>query len=394
MEKEIKKEEIKEVKKKSSIDFKKYRHLRVLGVSLITITMFLLLAVSIILVLRVSPQLQKLLLNNNVEEQQEEENTPVLNITDEENVVINVVQRSSESVVSIAVTTLSLKQGEGVVDSVNNIGTGFIVDSNGIIITNQHVVSDINASYAVITQDGKEYDVVEIVRDDNNDIAVLKIDAKDLKSIELGDSDNLLAGQTVIAIGTPLGEYAGSVTTGVISGLNRSVKTSSGWFGSTSKTYENVIQTDAAVNPGNSGGPLINTEGKVIGVNFATSSGADNISFALPINVVKQRLEEYRTYGKFIRPYIGISYQMISSYEALYYRDVVAGALVVSTDPQGPAAKAGIVRGDIITEINGEKVENSFASLVQSFKVDEEVEIEVWNGGETRTVKVVLEEAD
>lgn len=394
MEKEIKKEEIKEVKKKYSIDFKKYRHLRVLGVSLITITMFLLLAVSIILVLRVSPQLQQLLLNNNVEEQQEEENTPVLNITDEENVVINVVQKSSESVVSIAVTTLSLKQGEGVVDSVNNIGTGFIVDSNGIIITNQHVVSDINASYAVITQDGKEYDVVEIVRDDNNDIAVLKIDAKDLKSIELGDSDNLLAGQTVIAIGTPLGEYAGSVTTGVISGLNRSVKTSSGWFGSTSKTYENVIQTDAAVNPGNSGGPLINTEGKVIGVNFATSSGADNISFALPINVVKQRLEEYRTYGKFIRPYIGISYQMISSYEALYYRDVVAGALVVSTDPQGPAAKAGIVRGDIITEINGEKVENSFASLVQSFKVDEEVEIEVWNGGETRTVKVVLEEAD
>lgn len=394
MEKEIKKEEIKEVKKKSSIDFKKYRHLRVLGVSLITITMFLLLAVSIILVLRVSPQLQKLLLNNNVEEQQEEENTPVLNITDEENVVINVVQRSSESVVSIAVTTLSLKQGEGVVDSVNNIGSGFIVDSNGIIITNQHVVSDINASYTVITEEGKEYDVVEIVRDDNNDIAVLKIDAKDLKSIELGDSDNLLAGQTVIAIGTPLGEYAGSVTTGVISGLNRSVKTSSGWFGSTSKTYENVIQTDAAVNPGNSGGPLINTEGKVIGVNFATSSGADNISFALPINVVKQRLEEYRTYGKFIRPYIGISYQMISSYEALYYRDVVAGALVVSTDPQGPAAKAGIVRGDIITKINGEKVENSFASLVQSFKVGEEVEIEVWNGGETRTVKVVLEEAD
>jgi serine protease Do len=394
MEKEINKEEKKEIKKKISMDFKKYRHLRVLGVSLITITMFLLLAVSFILILRVSPQLQQLLLNNKVEEQQEEEKKPILNITEEENVVINVVQRSSESVVSIAVTTLSLKQGEGVVDTVNNIGTGFIVDSNGIIITNQHVVSDMNASYAVITQDGKEYDVVEIVRDDNNDIAVLKIDAKDLKAIELGDSDTLLAGQTVIAIGTPLGEYAGSVTTGVISGLNRSVKTSSGWFGSTSKTYENVIQTDAAVNPGNSGGPLISTEGKVIGVNFATSSGADNISFALPINVVKQRLEEYRTYGKFIRPYIGISYQMISSYEALYYRDVVAGALVVSTDPQGPAAKAGIVRGDIITKINGQEVENSFASLVQSFKVDEEVEIEIWNGGESRTVKVILEEAD
>lgn len=392
----MEKEEKKEVKKKYTLNFDKYKHLRVLGVSIVVITMFLLLSVCIILVLRVSPQLQDLLLSSEsrVEQGSDDSKSPTINVTDDENVVINVVKESSESVVSIAVASVTLRQGEGIVDTVNNIGTGFIVDSNGIIITNQHVVSDSSTNYIVITNEGKEYSVVEIVRDDSNDIAVLKIDAKDLKAIELGDSENLLVGQTVIAIGTPLGEYAGSVTTGVISGLNRSVKTSSGWFGSTSKTYENVIQTDAAVNPGNSGGPLISTEGKVVGVNFATSSGADNISFALPINVVKQRLDEYRTYGKFIKPYIGISYQMISSYQALYYRDVVAGALVVNTDPTGPAAKAGIVRGDIITKINGEEVENSFASLIQTFKVGEEIELEVWNSDESREVKVVLSEAD
>jgi len=391
MEKEIKKNVVKE-KKPLSFGADRYKHMRAFGISIVILTMLLLLSVSMMIITLASPELRDILFEDS--KVQESSEKPKLTITDEENVVINVVQQSQESVVSIAVAQLSLEQGEGIVDSVNNIGTGFIVDSNGIIITNQHVVSDTSATYVIITSDGKEHEVAEILRDDSNDIAVLKIDASDLKPIELGDSDNLLVGQTVIAIGTPLGEYAGSVTTGVISGLSRSVTTSSGWFGSTTKVYENVIQTDAAVNPGNSGGPLISTEGKVVGVNFATSSGADNISFALPINIVKQRLTEYRTYGKFIKPYIGISYQMISAYEALYYKDVVAGALVASTDPQGPAAKAGIVRGEIITKINGKSVENSFSSLIQSFKVGEEIEVEVWNEGNTRTVKVTLVEAE
>ncbi len=390
----MEKTEIKEKKGKYTLSFDNYKHLRVFGLSLVIITMLLFFSVSVLLILRISPALQDILLFGNdqkVENNQEKDVS--ITVTQEENVVINVVKNSTESVVSVAVSQLSLQRGEGLVDSVSKIGTGFVVDSNGIIITNQHVVSDSTAAYVVITSDGKEHSVVEILRDDSNDIAILKVDAKDLKAIELGDSSNLLVGQTVIAIGTPLGEYAGSVTTGVISGLSRSVTTSSGWFGSTTKVYEDVIQTDAAVNPGNSGGPLISTEGKVVGVNFATSAGADNISFALPINVVKERLEEYRTYGKFIKPYIGISYQMISEYEALYYTDVVAGALVVNTDPVGPAAKAGIERGDIITTINGKKIANSFASLVQSFDVGEEISLELWNAGATRTVKVVLEEA-
>jgi len=135
---------------------------------------------------------------------------------------------------------------------------------------------------------------------------LIKVDATDLSPIDFGDSENIVVGQTVIAIGTPLGDYAGTVTTGVISGLERSVTTGASWFGETSKDYENVIQTDAAVNPGNSGGPLLNTMGEVIGINFATTTNADNISFALPINVVKNRVEEYITYGKFIKPYLGL----------------------------------------------------------------------------------------
>ncbi|HQJ73694.1 MAG TPA: trypsin-like peptidase domain-containing protein [Candidatus Dojkabacteria bacterium] len=367
------------------------RHFRVFGFALIFLGIIICVLLAIIFFTKYFEFTQK---ETEIETGTNSQPTPVITVTDDENVVINVVKQSTPSVVSIAISQVTLKRGQGLVDEVSNIGTGFVVDPNGIIVTNQHVVSDTTAKYKVITSDGVEYETVEILRDDGNDVALLKIDAKNLKALKLGDSDNLAVGQTVIAIGTPLGEYAGSVTTGVISGLGRSVTASSGWFGSTTKVYENVIQTDAAVNPGNSGGPLINTQGEVIGINFATTANADNISFALPINVVKQRLEEYRTYGKFIKPYIGISYQMISEYEALYYTDVVAGALVMNVDPNGPAAKADIKRGDIITKVNEKELEQSLAYEIQSHKVGEEITLEVWREGKTFTVKVTLAQAE
>lgn len=382
-------EKIEETKKEEKVLKKRLniKHFRIFGLGLALMGIL----VCILLVSLFVSKYLTLIENGQVEDGP---NTPTITVTQDENVVINVVKDSSPSVVSIAISQVTLKRGEGLVDEVNNIGTGFIVDPNGIIVTNQHVVSDTLATYKVITSEGDEYEIVEIVRDDSNDIAIIKIDATQLPVLSLGDSDALVVGQSVIAIGTPLGEYAGSVTTGVISGLNRSVTTSSGWFGSTTKTYENVIQTDAAVNSGNSGGPLINTEGKVIGINFATTSNADNISFALPINTVKQRLEEYRTYGKFIKPYIGISYQMISEYQALYYTDVVPGALVMNVDPQGPASEIDIQRGDIITKVNDKEVEQSFAYIVQSFKVGDEITLELWRDGEIKSVKVTLTEAD
>lgn len=368
----------------------KLKHFRVFGFALV----FLGIIVCILLAVIFSIKYFEFNQNNKEDNAKNTEPLPIVTVTDDEDKIINVVKQSTPSVVSIAISQVTLKRGQGLVDEVSNIGTGFIVDPNGIIVTNQHVVSDTTAKYKVITNDGTEYEAVEILRDDGNDIAVLKIDAKSLKALELGNSDNLSVGQTVIAIGTPLGEYAGSVTTGVISGVGRSVTASSGWFDSTTKVYENVIQTDAAVNPGNSGGPLINTQGKVIGINFATTANADNISFALPINIIKQRLEEYRTYGKFIKPYIGISYQMISEYEALYYTDVVPGALIMNVDPNGPASKVDIKRGDIITKVNGKELSQSLAYEVQSHKVGEEISLEVWREGKTSTVKITLAQAE
>lgn len=318
--------------------------------------------------------------------------TPTVVLTSDENNTVNVVKNAQPSVVSIAVTTTSLSQS-GVVSTENNIGTGFVIDAGGWIVTNQHVVSDTTSAYMIITSDGTKYDVQSIARDDVYDIAILKIDAKDLPVLTLGDSDAVVVGEDVIAIGTPLGEYAGSVTKGIISGLHRTVTTSSDWFGSTSKTYEDVLQTDAAVNPGNSGGPLLNGQGQVVGINFATTSGAENISFALPINKVKTRIEEYRTYGKFIKSYLGVSYQMISAAQASYYTNLVAGAYVVRVDSNSPASEGGIKKGDIITQFGGEAVTDSLSLLIQKHKAGEKVEVKVYREGAEKTLKVTLTEA-
>jgi serine protease Do len=318
--------------------------------------------------------------------------TQTTTIEDEENVVIDIVKKSQDSVVSVAVKQVKLDPDKGVVDQSTNIGTGFVVDKNGLVITNQHVVAN-NADYKIITKSGKEYDVEKILVDNVNDIALLKVSATDLVPLALGDSDSLEVGQLAVAIGTPLGEYAGTVTSGIVSGLNRTVETSGGFLGSTSKTYYEVIQTDAAINPGNSGGPLINSRNEVIGVNFATTSGADNISFALPVNVVKKRLDEYMKFGKFIMPYMGVEYQMITQSMTLYYKDVVPGALIVRVVPDSPAAKAGVVSGDIITKINGKALEKSLPTVVQGFKVGDKLELEVYRAGKTVKLTVTLGEA-
>lgn len=315
-------------------------------------------------------------------------------VSESEANTIKIVGDSQASVVSIAISTLSVSKTEGVVDNSNSIGTGFIIDSSGLILTNQHVVSSDKAVYQVITNDEKKYDVVEIIKDDVNDIALIKIDAKDLTPIKLGNSDILAVGQKVLAIGTPLGKYAGSATEGIISGLDRTVTASSDWSGFTSKTYEDVIQTDAAVNPGNSGGPLINSQGEVIGINFATTSGADNISFAIPINKVKERVEEYKTYGKFIKPYMGISYEMFYEYDLLYYTNIVPGALIRGLDTTGPAYNAGIRRGDIVTKFGGESVNIALINLIQKHKVGESVKVEIYRNGSTKNFDVVLGEVE
>ena len=393
-EKKVSEKKVVEKKKKSNFGFGKYFYVA-LGLFLIMIFNTFIVFATGYLFLQYSPEAREQFLSLlEFEDSLVEERRIV--VTEAENNVINVVEEAGHSVVSIAISTLSLSPERGLVDQQRNIGTGFIVDSDGIIVTNQHVVSDVTADYKIVTQEGEECDVVEILRDDLNDIAIIRVDTKgrELPALSLGNSDALLVGQDVIAIGTPLGRFAGSATRGIISGLNRSVTAGVNWFGSTARTYEDVIQTDAAVNPGNSGGPLLNLQGEVIGINFATTADADNISFAIPINKVRNRLDEYRTFGKFIRPYLGITYQMISEFEAFYYTDVVPGALVLRVDPTSPAYEAGLQRGDILTQFGDIEVDRFFGDIIQEFGVGEEVEVEIFRDGETQILTVVLGEMD
>ncbi|HEY9584913.1 MAG TPA: trypsin-like peptidase domain-containing protein [Candidatus Paceibacterota bacterium] len=169
-------------------------------------------------------------------------------------------------------------------------GTGFFVTSNGFIVTNKHVVADQNASYVAFMPDSTKQDVIVIYRDPVSDVAVLKVPGTNYKPIALGDSGKTKLGQTVIAVGNALGELNNTVSIGIISGLNRSITASDKGSGTT-ETLTGVIQTDAAINPGNSGGPLVNLDGEAIGVNVATVTSGSNISFSIPINVIKEALK-------------------------------------------------------------------------------------------------------
>jgi len=338
-------------------------------------------------------------------------------VVTEESVVIDVVDKVSPSVVTVGLKkTQKVSVGTPFGDLFDpfgffepsqtpqvqekkieqNIGTGFVISADGMVVTNKHVVADTNAEYKVITKDNKEYKVEKIYRDSDPvvDLAILKINASGLKPIDLGNSDNLKVGQFVIAIGTALGEFRNTVTTGVISGLGRGI-TAGDQFGGSSEKLDNVIQTDAAINPGNSGGPLLNSSGQVIGVNVATAGGAENISFAVPINVVKEALDNFNKTGKFERAFLGVKYKMISKDLAIL-NEVPEGAYVVEIVAGSPAAKAGIQQRDIITKMDGQSVgsmEGGLAKLIQQKKIGEIVEIEYWRGGKMNKVQVKLEES-
>ena len=273
-----------------------------------------------------------------------------------------------------------------------DIGSGFIVSADGLIVTNKHVVAGGAASqYKVSTKDGKEYTVKQIWRDPVNDLAILKIDASGLPVTTMGDSDGIQVGQFVVAIGTALGEFRDTVTTGVVSGLGRGI-TAGDSMGGMSEQLSNVIQTDAAINPGNSGGPLLNSAGQVIGVNVAVSQAGQNIGFALPINVVKGSLDTFNKTGRFDRAFLGVQYRSISKDVAIL-NDVPAGAYVVSVVPSSSAADAGITRGDIITVFDGKRVTEQTGGLAQLLltkKIGDKVNAELYRAGKTVNVTITL----
>lgn len=322
-------------------------------------------------------------------------------VLEESSAITDVANKVSPAVVSIQLKK-TVQNIYGQVYETGGAGTGFIITSDGLILTNKHVVGDANADYTVIMSDGKIYDAKVKSQDPLQDLAVLKIDAKNLPVVELGDSNDVKVGQWVVAIGNALGRFENSVTAGIISARNRTIEASDA-SGFNSEVIDNVFQTDAAINSGNSGGPLVNLKGQVIGINTAVASGAQSIGFAIPINTAKTAIESIKSTGKIVRPYLGVRYVQITKdiatqnqlkydYGALVSRGSGMGEFAVV--PGSPADKAGIQENDIILEVNGERIDqnNSLIKLLQQYKVGETVELKVSSKGSEKTVKVQLEE--
>lgn len=281
-------------------------------------------------------------------------------------------------------------------------GSGFIVHPDGLILTNKHVVFDTDADYTVVTNDGKEYPGKVVARDPVSDIAVVKIEATGMPVVRLGNSTKLELGQTVIAIGNALGMFMNSVSKGIVSGMSRSISAALG-TGGEMEHLRGVLQTDVAINQGNSGGPLINLDGEAIGINTAIIFGAQNIGFAVPINWAKADLEDVIKYGRIIKPFLGILYIMLNKKICNQYhlaRD--RGALVirdhrpnsVAVVPGSPADRAGIKENDIITHVNGQELaeEMELSEELQKLKVGDEIELTFLRAGEEMKAKTILEE--
>jgi serine protease Do len=336
-------------------------------------------------------------------------NTPVTTqiVTDEEASRIAVIERSSPSVVTVSGTAPSrptiqfnpfnggFSQGQSGPSQAQDIGSGFIVSADGLVVTNKHVVSDTSITYKVIDANNKEYTVTKISRDPNNDIAILKINASGLTPITLGDSTNLKTGQTVIAIGTALGQFRHTVTTGVISGLGRGIEAGDPYQGYVEQ-LDNIIQTDAAINPGNSGGPLINSSGQVIGINVAVAANAQNVGFAIPINVVKDALNVFNKNGNFPgKPFLGVQYQMITQKSAIL-NNVPQGAYVTDIVGGSAADKAGVQTSDIITKADGNALTDTnggLAKVISNKKIGDSLKLDVWREGNTQTITATLTES-
>lgn len=279
-------------------------------------------------------------------------------------------------------------------------GSGFLVSSDGLIVTNKHVVADSEAEYTVMLADGSKKKATVLAMDPSLDLAFVKIDGSDYPFLELGNSEQIQVGQTTIAIGYALAEFKNTVTKGVVSGINRRLVAGSRMG---SELIEGAIQTDAAINQGNSGGPLLDLNGRVIGVNTAVSSNGQSVGFALPSNLVKRDMESIKRSGKIVRPWLGVRYVMIDDeYAKRHGINVRQGALIIREDrsrdpavvPTSPADKVGLVENDILLSLDGVSLdlEHSLAQLIAQRSVGDEVTLRVLHQGKEKTVRVKLEE--
>ena len=313
--------------------------------------------------------------------------------------IADIADKVSKSVVSIITSTKSTDFFGQSYDS-SAAGTGIIATEDGYIITNKHVINGAN-KVTVVLDDGTTYENVKVVATDPlNDVAYLKIeDASGLTAATLGDSKTISVGQQVIAIGNALGQYQNTVTSGIISGTGRSVTASDG-NGSKAETLSDMIQTDAAINSGNSGGPLVNAAGEVIGINTATSTSAENMGFAIPISSVKGMLKQLVETGKAERTYLGVySIEITPEVAKAYNLPVSEGVYLYSPSSysavikDSPAAKAGLKDKDIVTKVNGVKVgeTGSLANIIGEYKPGDTVQLTVVRNGDETAINVTLE---
>jgi len=337
------------------------------------------------------PPIQNILPANNTNPNQ----TLTLNTTDVETAVTKSVQKVSPTVVTVVgtipgQTTFFGNSGDQTVS-----GSGFFITDKGYILTNNHVVEGTN-EVNIVLSDGTQQKATIVGTDPYSDIAVLKTDGKVPAIAALGNSDVLNPGESVIAIGSPLGNFKNTVTVGVVSATGRSIDTGNGY------QIEDLIQTDAAINHGNSGGPLVNLAGQVIGINTLivrnTGSGdvAEGLGFAIPVNTAQAVAQQIIQKGYFARPYLGISFQPINPDIALRYNlPSQWGVYVTSVSSGSPASQAGLQEGDIITKVGTVALDetHSYVNTLFTFKPGDQINLEVVRGSNTIQVQVKLGEA-
>lgn len=270
-------------------------------------------------------------------------------------------------------------------------GSGFIITEDGYIVTNYHVIDGAN-KVKVTTYDNTSYDAEIVGSDESNDIAVLKIDATGLEAVTLGDSEALSVGDNVVAIGNPLGELTFTLTSGVVSAMDRQITTSN-------SVMMNLIQTDCAINSGNSGGALFNMYGEVVGVtnakyssNSSTEASIDNIGFAIPINTVKDIVTSIIENGYVVKPYIGVSVETVNSDMKSY--GIPEGAVVRQVNDDSPAKEAGLEVNDIVTKIDGKEITSStdMVAAIRKCKKGDKITVTVYRQGETKELSIVVDE--
>lgn len=342
-------------------------------------------------------------------QQGDENNETVINF--ENGSYESVWEKASPAVVSVvALKDLSeytqQTQGAGELSEVSS-GTGFIITADGLVVTNKHVVSDSEAEYVVILDDGTQLDAEVLDKDTLNDIALIQITGEDerlgeLPTLEFADSDQIGVGDPVVAIGNALGQYSNTTTVGIISATDRQIVASSGY--GFSENLVNLFQTDAAINPGNSGGPLLNMEAEVVGMNTAIDTTASGIGFAIPSNDIAAVVKSYQEFGRIMRPFVGVRYIPVTpEVQARFQIDIDTGVLIVGDQNAGtpgvvegsPAEEAGLKEGDVILMVDDKELTSTYSlsNAIAGYLVGEVVTLKIWRDGEEMSIQLELVES-